>query len=300
MTGNAGLGKEAARQFAKHNPKEVVIAARTPSKAEATIAEIKQESPNANISLIQIDLSSFKSVKKAADEFLSRHSRLDILLNNAGIMGGSFSKTEDGYERQFGTCHMGHALLTKLLLPTLLATAKEPSSDVRIVNLSSEGHNFSGFSRGLIYDPVKAETTNPNVLYGTAKLANILHARGLAKHYPSILSVSLHPGVIDTQLLDTWNAYAKNNAITNALFGVFKKVGFSTVEKGTYNTLWCCTAPRAEVAKGYYYKPVGSRSSGNGYAKDMAGVDKLWEYTEAELAKHGYGGDGSATATSTA
>ena len=140
--GNVGLGKETITQLAKHYPKEIFLAARTPSKAQDAIDDIKRVVPEGRVSYLQLDLSSFASIKRAADEFKSRSDRLDLLINNAGIMAVPWSMTEDGYEIQFGTNHMGHALLTKLLMPTMLKTAEEPGSDVRVINLSSEGHNM--------------------------------------------------------------------------------------------------------------------------------------------------------------
>lgn len=140
LTGNTGLGKETVLQLAKHNPKEIFLAARTQSKAEAAIAEIKGAVPNANITYLPLDLASLPSVKKAADEFKSRSDQLDILINNAGIMATPYEKTKEGYEIQFGTNHVGHAMFTKLLLPTLLKTAEQPGADVRVVNVSSAGH----------------------------------------------------------------------------------------------------------------------------------------------------------------
>ena len=133
-----------------------MLAARTQSKAEAAIAEIKQTVPNGKVSFLQLDLGSLAAVKKAADEFKARSDRLDILINNAGIMAVPWSMTEDGYEIQFGTCHMGHALFTELLLPTLLKTAEEPGSDVRIINLSSEAHNMAP-KGGIIYEQAELE-----------------------------------------------------------------------------------------------------------------------------------------------
>ncbi|KAL8870601.1 MAG: hypothetical protein Q9174_003395, partial [Haloplaca sp. 1 TL-2023] len=127
--GNAGLGKEAVLQLAKHKSSRIFLAARTASKGESAIEEIKQVVPSANITLLKLDLCSFKSISAAAEEFKSQSKRLDVLMNNAGIMATPLAETEEGYESQFGTNHMGHALLTKLLLPTLLSTAKEEGSD---------------------------------------------------------------------------------------------------------------------------------------------------------------------------
>ena len=140
MLGNNGLGLETCRQLAKHNP-HIYLAARTPSKAESAIADIKGTAPNANITFLELDLASLESVKKAADTFNAKSDRLDVLINNAGVMALPASTTKEGYEIQFGTNHIGHFLFTKLLMPTLQRTA-EGNSDVRIVNLSSEGHRL--------------------------------------------------------------------------------------------------------------------------------------------------------------
>ncbi|KAJ6133934.1 oxidoreductase [Penicillium sp. IBT 18751x] len=165
--GNAGLGKETILQLAKHHPKEIFLAARTQLKAEDAIQEIKKAVPKSNISYIKLDLTSFTSVKEAAEDFKSRSDRLDILINNAGIMAVPYSKTKEDYEIQFGTNHMGHALLTKLILPTLLSTAEKPGSDVRVINLSSEGHYYAP---GIIYDQDQLESYYTFRRYGQSKL----------------------------------------------------------------------------------------------------------------------------------
>lgn len=278
-------------QLAKHNPKEIFLAARTPAKAEAAIAEIKEAVPNASISFLQLDLASFKSIENAANAFNSRSERLDILLNNAGVMAMPYSKTSEGYEIQFGTNHMGHALLTKLLLPTLLRTAEkaDADADVRIVNLTSSGHQMAP-AGGIIWDQSAAETYGTWARYGSAKLANILHARALQKRYPQLTCTSVHPGVIETELFaSTKSSQAVIRWGFWAFSGVGKRVGIlSTIPQGARNSLWACTGPREEVRKGYLYTPVGNRSNGSRKAKDQALAEKLWDWTEEELKKNGY------------
>ena len=281
------MGKESVRQIVKHNPEQVFLAARTESKAESAIAEIKAETPNAPITYLKLDLTSFDSIKAAATEFNSKSQRLDILLNNAGIMATPYSKTHEGYEIQFGTNHMGHFLLTKLLLPTLLRTAEQggPDADVRIVNLSSDGHRFSRFApNGLILDQTAAETYGTWTRYGSAKLANILHARALQKRYPQLTCTALHPGVIQTELFTPFKTSLP------MLKWTMEKVGglfMATVEQGTRNQLWCCTGPREAVRKGYYFTPIGKMSQGQAYAQDEKLADKLWEYSEEDVKKYG-------------
>ncbi|KAK5128698.1 hypothetical protein LTR85_000031 [Meristemomyces frigidus] len=286
--GNTGLGKETVLQLAKHSPKEIFLAARTPSKAEAAIEEIKKAVPNSNISFLQLDLTSFAAVKKAAEDFKARSDRLDILINNAGIMAVPWSMTEEGYEIQFGTNHMGHALFTKLLLPTLLRTAEQPGADVRIVSLSSEGHQMAP-SQGIIYNQPDLEKCATWTRYGQSKLANILHAKALQKRYPSITATALHPGVIITDLYATMSgSYVAAKAFTAAMRGATSLGVLYDVPKGAKNQLWAATAPSEEVQKSYYWKPVGVRSGGSKYAQNDELAEKLWDWTDEEFAKHGY------------
>ena len=197
--GNTGLGKETVLQLAKHNPSQIFLAARNPSKAEAAIADVKKVVPTANITFLPLDLTSLKSVDSAAKSFQSQSKRLDLLYNNAGIMAVPAATTQEGYEIQFGTNHIGHALLTKLLLPTMLKTAEEPNADVRIINLSSMGHQMAP-TKGIDFDNLSLSNSSPWTRYGQSKLANILFAKELAKRYPTITSISVHPGIIKTDV----------------------------------------------------------------------------------------------------
>lgn len=191
--------------------------------------------------------------------------------------------TQEGYEIQLGTNHMGHALLTKLLMPTLVATAQEPNSDVRIVNLTSEGHNF-GRSGPTLFDQAKLEACGTWSRYGYSKLANILFTRELAAHYPSITSVAVHPGVILTDL------YASSKRSNPLLRYAMMVAGYftATVETGAHNQLWAATARKDELVSGSYYKPVAKLSQGNACAQDPKLARELWEWTEKEIASKGY------------
>ncbi|RYP31227.1 hypothetical protein DL767_005856 [Monosporascus sp. MG133] len=201
--GNNGLGKESVRQFAKHNAK-VYMGARSEQKANEAIAEIKKEVPNADIAFLELDLASFDSIKKAAERFVAENDRLDILMNNAGIMAMPPGLTKDGYEIQFGTNHVGHALLTRLLMPLLEKMAAGTNSDVRVINLTSNGHEWFVPPSGLLLEDAKTDmdSLGPWGRYGHSKLANIYFTKGLAKHYPQIKSVAVHPGGANTGLAD--------------------------------------------------------------------------------------------------
>ena len=272
-------------QLAKHDPKEIFLAARTPSKAEAAIEDIKKTVPNANVSYLKMDLASFASVKSAVDEFQTRSSRLDILCNNAGVMAMPFSLTEDGYEIQFGTNHMGHFLLTKLLMPRLLRTAEESGSDVRIINLSSSGHQMAPYPH-LIYNQAELEKWNTWRRYGQSKLANMWHARELQRRYPSITATSAHPGYIMTDLYGP--ARKESGLLMRMVYKAMNAV-FSDVPTGTKNQLWAATAPKEVVRGSYYWTPIGSRSAGSFWmAKNEKSAIELWDWSEKELERHGY------------
>lgn len=204
-------------------------------------------------------------------------------------MAVPFSLTQDGFEVQLGTCHVGHALLTNLLLPTLLSTAAQPASDVRIINLSSDGHQFARFSGGMVLDPADAEKRRTEVRYGSAKLANILHARALRDRYPTITTTSCHPGVIvETGLFDATRQTAATSWLYNIAYLVATTFTGTTTAKGALNTLWCATADRKEVGRGYFFRPIGLRNSGSGNAQDQKAADKLWDWTNDELKQRGY------------
>lgn len=199
-------------------------------------------------------------------------------------MAVPYSKTAQGYEIQFGTNHMGHALLTKLLLPTLTKTAELPGSDVRIINLSSAGHQLAP-SGGIIYDQDKLETYNTWGRYGQSKLANILHARILAKQYPQITFAAVHPGVI---LTDLYATQKESNFIMKWGLWAVGGLAMGDPKSGALNQLWASTAPKDEVRKSIFWNPVAKASTGSSYAKNENLAEKLWEYTEEELKKHGY------------
>jgi NAD(P)-dependent dehydrogenase (short-subunit alcohol dehydrogenase family) len=171
--GNIGLGKQCILEYARHNPAQIWLAARSLEKAKAAVEEINaQLTTPAPIKLLELDLSSLESVRMAAAKFLSEAPRLDILMLNAGIMATPPGLTTDGYEVQFGTNYLGHALLAKLLLPMLESTAKEPGSDVRVVMVTSHAHH-SAPKEGIILNTLRtdAESLGAFGRYGQSKLA---------------------------------------------------------------------------------------------------------------------------------
>lgn len=289
VPGNAGLGKQTIVYLAAHSPARIYLAARSADKAAAAIADIQREVPSAAVEHLPLDLTSFSSIAEAASTFKSREQRLDILVNNAGIMMTPFSLTKEGYEVQFGTNHVGHALLTKLLMPVLLQTAEQPGADVRIINVSSMGM-FAAPSGGIIFNQADLEKQYTWRRYGQSKLANILFSRELAARYPQITSVSVHPGVIIT---DLYNAFVSSPLMKLGLW-FYKQLWpilpghFKDAKGGALAQTHLATADKSSLQNGEFYRPVGLVTKGSKYCQDAGLARKLWEWTEEEFGKHGY------------
>ncbi|KAJ5306485.1 hypothetical protein N7508_005500 [Penicillium antarcticum] len=280
--GNAGLGKETILQLIKHNPKKIFLGARSESKAQDAIRFLKSSVANdVEISWLPLDLMSGTSIENAAEKVNAESSRLDILVLNAGVMALPPGETELGHEIQLGTNHTGHFYLTKLLLPTLLKTAQEPDSDVRVVSLSSVGHNLAP-SFETILDQERLKKVNTNARYGASKAANILFAAELARRYPSITSVSVHPGIIVTDLYNSINDSSPFAAMGTKTLGLFG----SSIPQGACNQLWAAAgAKKGVLSNGGYYVPVGNLKCHNKYVASEDMGKRLWEWTEAELVK---------------
>ena len=195
VTGAAsGLGEETTRALAAHGA-SVLMLARDPAKNDEAAARIRAAVPEAQLWLDVVDLADLASIRSFAARFLDSGQPIDVLINNAGVMACPFEHTADGFEMQFGTNHLGHFELTRLLEPAVLA-GNEP----RIVNLSSAAHSISDVD----LDDPNFERTDYDawISYGRSKSANALHARALARRLggDGVLAFSVHPGVIMTNL----------------------------------------------------------------------------------------------------
>jgi len=195
--GNSGLGYESAKAFAAKGA-EVIMACRSLAKGEKARGAILKDRPDGRIELMQLDLGDLESVRRFADSFRERYRRLDVLLNNAGIMMTPYFKTKEGFEGQFGTNHLGHFALTGLLLDLLLHT-----DDSRVVNVSSIAHKKGDID----FDNLQFEDTSEYTrtrAYQRSKLANLLFTyelqRKLEKAGKKTISVAAHPGVAMTNL----------------------------------------------------------------------------------------------------
>lgn len=277
-----GLGKQSALDLSNHNPSQIWIAARNAGKASEAISEIKRAAPGVQVQFLKLDLASFDSIKDASRRFSTACSRLDILMLNAGIMGGPAATTEQGYEIRFGINHVGHALLVKLLLPLLSKAAADPIGiEPRIVSISSAGHRHST-SAGIEFDTLKSKQDNLStvVKYGQSKMANVVYARELAKRYPEFTTVSVYPGTVKTELFS-----APEGGLLYRLVGaVLIPLTAVSVEEGVKTQLWAATAKG--IKTGEYYEPIGVTGKDNARSKDGTFVKELWDWTQRELEGH--------------
>ena len=192
---NTGIGKATAIDLAKRNAR-VILACRSQEKGKKAEVDVRRESGNNDVHFRQLDLSSFASIRKFAKEVLEEESRVDILINNAGVMYTPYMKTEDGFEMQFGVNHLGHFLLTNLLLDRI-----KQAPEGRIVNVSSLGHSFTRIPINL--DTINSEDVyNPYTAYFHSKLANVLFTKALAERLKgtNVITNALCPGFVDTDL----------------------------------------------------------------------------------------------------
>lgn len=238
---NTGLGFEAARVLAAKGAR-VVIACRSQRKAKDAMARIEEESGTVDISYTPLDLGDLASVTECAER-LQSEEKIDVLVNNAGIMVPPYELTKDGFESQFGVNHLGPFALTALLLEKL---AETPSA--RVVNTSSIAHNVGKIR----FADINAERSyNATARYGMSKLANLLFTYELQRRLDAagldILSVACHPGIASTELTRYMpGLLASLNGLASPLF--------NTAAAGAWPTL--CAATSDEVEGGDYYGPA--------------------------------------------
>lgn len=240
---NSGLGYDTAAALAGKGA-QVVLAVRNLDKGNEAVDRIKNSTPNAAVSLTELDLSSLDSVRRAADELRTAHPRIDLLINNAGVMYvPNRETTADGFEMQFGTNHLGHFALTGLLLESLLNV-----DGSRVVTVSSVGHRI--LARIRFEDPHFETGYNRVRAYGQSKLANLLFTyelqRRLAAKGASTIATAAHPGLSDTELMRYMPGFIPD---------LVWKVVAQPPDKGALPTLRAATDPG--VQGGQYYGPDG-------------------------------------------
>ncbi len=232
------------------------------------------------LSFIKLDLGNLSSVQAAADNFLKQESQLDILMCVAGIMALPPGLTDDGYELQFGTNHLGHALLIKKILPVLEHTAKvNQGTSPRIIIFSSKAYEYAS---EILLEQIRTGQDSwflgRQKRYQQSKLANVLYAHELARHYPDVTTVSLHPGSVVTGM---WDSMPAAQYWLMYLITTDQRL---SLEQGTFNGIWLAGAPREALVSGGFYEPVGRHVPNvHGTTKVEEWSKKLWNWTEGEL-----------------
>lgn len=277
---SGGLGEETARALAAKGAR-VVLTARDVAKGEAAAEAIRASTENDQVEVDELELASLASVRAFAQRFLARHNTLHILVNNAGVMACPFAKTADGFEMQLGTNHIGHFLLTCLLVPALRKAA--PS---RVVSVSSRGHHASP----VVFEDLHFEKRPYDkwLAYGQSKTANVLFAVELERRLgrSGVHANALHPGVIATELarhmvpedLDLLSKRMPSGALH-----------FKSVPAGAATSVYAASAPELEGRGGLYLEDCHVAQVNNAenavdgvkpYAIDPAVAQQLWTASE--------------------
>lgn len=259
---NAGIGFHTALALSRQGAR-VVLACRDRAKGESALADIRRLSGSAEAELLPLDLASFASVRAAALEFHRRHDRLHVLVNNAGLYRRQRQSTADGFELTFQSNHLGHFLLTHLLLDLLKASAP-----ARIVNVSSNAHR-SGMMR---WDDLQAEKSYDGMaVYAQSKLANILFTYELARRLKGtrVTANCLHPGVIASEFFRDMPWLVR---------GPLSLV-LTSPEKGARPSIRAASDPGLDSVTGkYFYKSVEGDSIPESH--DAAAALRLWDLSE--------------------
>ncbi|KAH8370587.1 hypothetical protein KR093_004266 [Drosophila rubida] len=267
---NTGIGKETVLELARRGA-TVYMACRDKNRTEKARLEIIRETNNQNIFFRELDLASQESIRKFAADFKGEQDKLHILINNAGVMRCPHMRTKDGYELQLGVNHIGHFLLTNLLLDLLKKSA--PS---RIVNVSSLAHTRGAIN---INDLNSEKSYNEGDAYSQSKLANVMFTRELAKRLEGtgVTVNSLHPGVVDTEL-------GRHMKILNNLFGrlVLRTLMWpllKTPKSGAQTTLYAALDPELNGVTGLYFSDCKPKKVAPAATDEETGK-LLWEESE--------------------
>ncbi|HZQ33550.1 MAG TPA: SDR family NAD(P)-dependent oxidoreductase [Mycobacterium sp.] len=242
---NTGLGYWTAAALAEKGA-QVVLAVRNLDKGNEAASQIKAKAPNAVVKLQELDLTSLDAIRKSAEEIKAAHQRIDLLINNAGVMYTDKATTKDGFELQFGTNHLGHFAFTGLLLDRLL-----PVDGSRVVTVSSVGHRILA---KIHFDDLQAEHGyNRVAAYGQSKLANLMFTYELARRLKlkgaPTAALAAHPGGSNTELLRNMPGWVRSPS--QLVWNFFAQ----SAEMGALPTLRAATDPAAQ--SGQYYGPDG-------------------------------------------
>jgi retinol dehydrogenase-12 len=262
---NQGIGKASAIALAKLGAK-LVLVCRNADKARAAVADVKRAGAK-EVDLLVGDMGSQADIRRVAAEFKSKHDRLDVLLNNAGVLVPSRHTTVDGLEETFAVNHLGYFLMTSALLDVVKASA--PS---RIVNVSSEAHRRSKMH----WDDLQFETSGYSTFaaYGQSKLANILFTRELARRLAGtrVTTNSLHPGVIASGFGQTYGGVVRFLVKLGRPFMI-------TPEEGARTSVYLASSPSVEGITGKYFDKSKERQPSRAALEEGA-PERLWAISE--------------------
>ncbi|KAK2826824.1 hypothetical protein Q5P01_021038 [Channa striata] len=269
---NTGIGLTTAKDLARREAR-VILACRDRRRAEAAVQEIIKDTGNKQVIFMQLDLASLTSVRSFVENFLRNESRLDLLINNAGLMNGG--RTEDGFGMIFGVNHLGHFLLTVLLLDRLKASG--PS---RVVTVASKGYELGtlDFSCLTAHRDLALGNSNYQLFqkYCHSKLCNVLFTYELAKRLQGtdVTCYSLHPGAIKTEL-------GRHSSLWLRVLFAPVALLLTDAESGAQTTLHCALEQGIEHLSGHYFTQCAPLLNIESKARDDAAAKKLWELSES-------------------
>jgi NAD(P)-dependent dehydrogenase (short-subunit alcohol dehydrogenase family) len=277
---NSGIGFATARALADKGA-HVVLACRNPERARHAADELESDLDRSSIELLSMDLSDLVAVRRSAAQFLAEHARLDVLVNNAGVMGTPYRQTPDGFELQMATNHLGHFALTGLLLDRLVTSGRS-----RVVTVSSLMHRLGHID----FDDVAGlKIRNTWSHYGNSKLANLLFTAELDRRLraagESVVAVAAHPGWTRSNLIG--NGAALGNGRVRARVGsAFGTLLGQTAAAGAWPTLYAATSPDVQsgqfIGPGHLAELFGPPTvvAPNRRARNLADAARLWAVSE--------------------
>jgi len=267
--GNSGIGKETAVGLAQRGAR-VVIASRNAAKGQAAVSEIRARSGSEIVEMRALDLASFASVRTFAAELLGGYERIDVLVNNAGVVLRHREVTTDGHEMTFQVNHLGPFLLTALLRDRIVASAP-----ARIVMTASHAHKYAG--KGIDFDDLDSEKKYPPFkVYGRTKLMNILFTRELARRLDgtNVTANAVHPGYVASNFAREGDTGKLGNVAM-----VLGRPFAISAAKGAETTIYVASSPEVEGVTGQdFYKSAFAKESAA--AQEDAAAARLWEISE--------------------
>ncbi|KAK3157067.1 hypothetical protein QOZ80_2AG0115700 [Eleusine coracana subsp. coracana] len=251
------------------------MAVRNVSSGLAAKEAILSKIPEAKVDVLELDLSSMASVRTFASKFDSLNLPLNILVNNAGVMTRNCSRSCDGLELHFAIHHIGHFLLTNLLLENMKSACRDNGVEGRIVNVTSVGHVMT-YPEGICFEKIHDPSgLNDFIAYGQSKLANILHVKELSRILKdegvNISANAVHPGVIATSLF-------RNRTIVNAVLNTVGRILCRSVKQGAATTCYVAMHPRVKGISGKYFADCNIANPSS-QASDAELAKNLWQFS---------------------